>query len=95
MPRARWPLGVLGAGPPAISRRESLPRRVLGAASSAVATPRVAPGPAHAGSRVAPATEMPLKPPAPAWPRGFASKRVGSRLLVVAPKGMATVGDFF
>ena len=28
MPRARWPLGVLGAGPPAISRRESLPRRV-------------------------------------------------------------------
>ena len=55
MPRARWPLGVLGAGPPAISRRESLPRRVLGAASSAVATPRVAPGPAHAGSQVAPA----------------------------------------
>ena len=54
MPRARRPLGVLGAAPSAISRPVANPSRgVLGAASSAVATPRVAPGPAHAGSRVA------------------------------------------
>ena len=39
----------------AISHRASLPRRRLGAAPRAVATPRVAPGPAHAGSQVAPA----------------------------------------
>ena len=68
MPRARRPLGVLGAGPPAISRRAANPSRgVLGAASMAVATPRVAPGPARGGSRVAPAhkgyTEVHLKPP--------------------------------
>ena len=43
------------AAPPSIARRASLPRRGPGAASSAVATPRVAPGPAHAGSQVAPA----------------------------------------
>ena len=55
IPRARRPLGVLGAAPPAISHRASLPRRGPRAASSAVATPRVAPGPAHAGSQVAPA----------------------------------------
>ena len=55
IPRARRPLGVLGAAPPAIARRASLPRRVRDVASSAVATPRVAPGPAHAGSQVAPA----------------------------------------
>jgi len=36
------------AAPPSIARRASLPRRGLGAASSAVPTPRVAPGPAHA-----------------------------------------------
>ena len=36
------------AAPPSIARRASLPRRGLGAASSAVLTPRVAPGPAQA-----------------------------------------------
>ena len=36
------------AAPPSIARRASLPRRGLGAASSAVPTPRVAPGPAQA-----------------------------------------------
>jgi hypothetical protein len=57
MPRARRPLGVLGAAPPAISRRESLPRRVGSRLKRRcdVATRRVARGPAHAGSRVAPA----------------------------------------
>ena len=55
IPLARPPLGVRWAAPPAIARRASLPRRGPGAASSAVATPRVAPGPAHAGSQVAPA----------------------------------------
>ena len=55
MPRARGLLGVLWAARLAISHRASLPRRRLGAASRAVATPRVAPGPAHAGSQVAPA----------------------------------------
>ena len=70
----------------AISRRASLPRRRWGAASRAVATPRVAPGPAHAGSRVAPAHgDVLLEPPAPAWPRGFASKRIASGLLA-APR---------
>ena len=34
--------------PPSIARRASLPRRGLGAASSAVPTPRVVPGPAQA-----------------------------------------------
>ena len=53
IPRARRLLGVLGAAPPAISHRTSLPRRVRDVASSPVSTPRVAPGPAHAGSRVA------------------------------------------
>ena len=91
MPRARRPLGVLGAGPPAISRRESLPRRVLGAASSAVATPRVAPGPAHAGLRVAPAHRVAFKekPPTSAWPRSFRLPRNGgrrARLLRVAER---------
>ena len=55
MPRARRLLGVLWVARLAISRRAPLPRRRLGAAPSAVATPRVTPGPAHAGSRVAPA----------------------------------------
>ena len=55
MPRARGLLGVLWAARLAISHRASLPRRRLGAAPRAVATPRVAPGPAHAGSQVAPA----------------------------------------
>ena len=55
MLRARRLLGVLWAARLAISRRASLPRRRWGAASRAVATPRVAPGPAHAGSRAAPA----------------------------------------
>ena len=55
MPRARRLLGVPWAARLAISRRAPLPRRRWGAASSAVATPRVAPGPAHAGSQVAPA----------------------------------------
>ena len=55
IPRARPLLGVRWAAPAAIARRASLPRRGPGAASSAVATPRVAPGPAHAGSQVAPA----------------------------------------
>ena len=55
MPRARGLLGVLWAARLAISHRASLPRRRLGAASRAVATPRVAPGPVHAGSQVAPA----------------------------------------
>lgn len=36
------------AAPPSIARRASLPRRGLGAASSAVPTPRVVPGPAQA-----------------------------------------------
>ena len=53
--RARRLLGVLWAAPLAISRRASLPKRGPGAASRAVAAPRVAPGPAHAGSQVAPA----------------------------------------
>ena len=55
IPRARPLLGVRWAAPAAIARRASLPRRGPRAASSAVATPRVAPGPAHAGSQVAPA----------------------------------------
>ena len=55
MPRARGLLGVLWAARLAISNRASLPRRRLGAAPRAVATPHVAPGPAHAGSQVAPA----------------------------------------
>ena len=55
MPRARGLLGVLWAARLAISHRASLPRRRLGAASRAVATTRVAPGPAHAGTKVAPA----------------------------------------
>ena len=55
MPHARRLLSVLWVARLAISRRAPLPRRRWGAASSAVATPRVAPGPAHAGSRVAPA----------------------------------------
>ena len=80
--------------------RESLPRRRLGAAPRAVATPRVAPGPAHAGSRFAPAhrgyTEVPLKPPTSAWPRSFRLPRNGSAQgCFDAPKGMATVGGFF
>ena len=52
IPRARRPLGVLGAAPPAISHRASLPSVVRDVASSPVSTPRVAPGPDHAGSRV-------------------------------------------
>ncbi len=96
MPRARWPLGVLGAGPPAISRRESLPRRVLGAASSAVATPRVAPGPAHAGSRVAPAHRGAFK----AAKVGMASRlclETGRRKTALTPQKawLPTVGGFF
>ena len=55
MLRARRLLGVLWAARLAISRRASLPRRRWGAASRAVATPRVAPGPAHAGTLVGPA----------------------------------------
>ena len=95
MPRARRPLGVLGAGPPAISRRESLPRRVLGAASSAVATPRVAPGPAHAGSRVAPAHRGAFK----AANVGMASRlclETGRRKAASTPrKAWLQWGDFF
>ena len=55
MPRASRPLGALRAAPPSISRRAPLRRRGRGSAASAVATPRVAPRPAHAGSRVGPA----------------------------------------
>jgi len=55
MLHARGLLGVLWAAWLAISHRASLPRRRWGAASRAVATPLVAPGPAHAGSQVAPA----------------------------------------
>ena len=55
MPRARRLLGVLQAARLATFRRASLSRRARGAASSANATPCVAPGPAHAGSQVAPA----------------------------------------
>jgi hypothetical protein len=61
MPHARGLLGVLWAARLAISHRASLPRRRWGAASRAVATPRVAPGPAHAGSQVAPAQVDALK----------------------------------
>ena len=81
MPRARRPLGVLGAGPPAISRRESLSRRVREPPQAPLrprASPQAPPTPVHESPRP---TEVPLKPPAPAWPRGFASKRVGARLL--------------
>ena len=95
MPRARWPLGVLGAGPPAISRRESLPRRVLGAASSAVATPRVAPGPAHAGSRVAPAHRGASKAASAGMASRLLPRNGSAQGCFVAPKGMATVGGFF
>ena len=55
MLRASRPLGALRAAPPSISRRAPLRRRGRRSAASAVATPRVAPRPAHAGSRVGPA----------------------------------------
>ena len=55
MPRARRLLGVLQAARLATFRRASLSRRARRAASSVNATPCVAPGPAHAGSQVAPA----------------------------------------
>ena len=61
MLHARGLLGVLWAAWLAISHRASLPRRRWGAASRAVATPLVAPGPAHAGSQVAPAQVDALK----------------------------------
>ena len=53
IPRARRPLGVLGAAPPAISHAPPSRGVVRDVASSPVSTPRVAPGPAHAGSRAA------------------------------------------
>ena len=94
MPRARRPLGVLGAAPPAISHREPS-RGVLGAASSAVATPRVAPGPAHAGSRVAPAHRGASK----AASAGMASRlclETGRRKAASTPrKAWLQWGDFF
>ena len=42
------------------------------------ASPQAPPTPVHESPRP---TEVPLKPPTSAWPRGFASKRVGARLL--------------
>ena len=77
-------------------RISSLPRRgVLGAASSAVATPRVAPGPAHAGSRVAPAHRGAFK----AAKVGMASRlclETGRRKAASTPrKAWLQWGDFF
>ena len=79
-------MGVLDAGPPRRSPAAN-PTRIPPEACweppqaplrPARASPQAPPTPVHESPRP---TEVPLKPPAPAWPRGFASKRVGSRLL--------------
>ena len=98
MPRARRLLGVLQAARLATFRRASLSRRARGAAQAPL-RPRTSlqapPMPVHELPRP---TELPLEPSRPSGLRGFASKRVGSRLLWAPekqPKGMATVGIFF
>jgi hypothetical protein len=83
MPRAEVAAGRVWAAPPAISRRESLPRRVRKPPQAPLrprASPEAPPTPVH--EELPRPTEVPLKPPTSAWPRSyFASKRVGSRLL--------------
>ena len=77
IPRARRLLGVLGAAPPAISHRTSLPRRVRDVASSPVSSPQAPLTPVHELPRC---PELPLEPPTPAWAQGFASERIASGL---------------
>ena len=96
--RARRLPGVLWAALEATSRRALLSRRARGAASSAVATPRVAPGPAHAGSQVAPAHGAAFRAaPAVRTPRLCLEK--GRLKAALAPRKAAEKpgysGDFF
>ena len=65
MPHARRLLSVLWVARLAISRRAPLPRRRWGAASRAVATPRVSPGPPTPVHELARPTEMPFAPSPP------------------------------
>ena len=98
MPRARRLLGVLQAARLATFRRASLSRRARGAAQAPLrprASLQAPPMPVHKLPRP---TELLLEPPPPSGLRGFASKRVGSRLLWAPekqPKSLATVGIFF
>jgi hypothetical protein len=81
IPRARRLLGVLGAAPPAISHRTSLPRGGFGTSPQAPFRPRASPQapltPVHELPRC---PELPLEPPTPAWAQGFASERIASGL---------------
>ena len=98
MPLARRPPGVPWAALASISRRDPLPRRRWEPPHAPLrprASPQAPPTPVHELPRP---TELPLEPSPPSGRRGFASKRVGSRLLrgpAKQPKSMATVGIFF
>ena len=92
MPRASRPLGALRAAPPSISRRAPLRRRGRGSAASAVATPRVAPGPPTPVHKLARRTEMPFAPSRRSGPRRVASRQVAPRLL---PKASMLPGGIF
>ena len=91
IPRARRPLGVLGAAPPAISRRKSGPRRVRGPPwphCDPAAWPQAPPTPAEVLPRARRVTKVPRSPrngqgggdkvPPRGWPG--------------APRWLATVG---
>ena len=65
IPRARRPLGVLGAAPPAISRRKSGPRRVRGPPwphCDPAASPQAPPTPAEVLPRARRVTKVPRSP---------------------------------
>ena len=98
MLRARRLLGVLWVARLAISRRAPLPRRRWEPPQAPLrprASPQAPPTPAH---ELPQPTELPIEPSSPSGRRGFASTRVGPRLLrgpARQPKSMATVGNFF